>query len=105
MRGLFALVLAVSFASAAAQQKDSKPPSGWSTPQTVPSASPNAPPPPQQNADESIPLSLPAAHRPPLALTLLKATSLSVCPFVKESAAGSADKPCLEATQKTFFDV
>jgi hypothetical protein len=43
MRALFALVLAVSFASSAAQQKESKPPSGWSTPQTVPSASPNAP--------------------------------------------------------------
>jgi hypothetical protein len=55
--------------------------------------------------DEAIPLPLPGPEQPALDLTLLKDTSLCVFPFVKESAAGGADKKYLEAIQKTFFDV
>jgi hypothetical protein len=115
MRALFALVLAVSFA-ASAQSKDNKPApppsSGWNTPQTVPSGRVPAPaaatpaaPAPAPKVDETLPLPTPGAEQPQLDLTLLKDTSLCVFPFVKESAAGSADKKYLEAIQKTFFEV
>jgi len=113
MRVLFALVVAVSFAASAQSKKTDQtaPPtsqewgapkpapqtsSGWNTPATTPSPA---------KVDEAIPLPLPGPEQPALDLTLLKDTSLCVFPFVKESAAGGADKKYLEAIQKTFFDV
>ena len=108
---LATLFAAVSFA-ASAQSKDNPPPSGWNTPQTVPSASGKMPAPaaatpaaPAPKTDEALPLPMPGAEQPQLDLTLLKDTSLCVFPFVKESAAGSSDKKYLEAIQRTFFEV
>ncbi len=59
-----------------------------------------------------LPLPLPAPQTPPQKapppaadFNPLKDTSLCIFPFLKESAAGGADKSYLDAIQKTFFDV
>jgi len=119
---VFALALAVSFASSAQSRKQKPdmsippPPADEVTPAkptptqaappaaTAPVAAPT-PKPVQPKPDETLPLPMAGPELPALDLSLLKDTSLCVFPFVKESGTGASDKQYLDAIQKTFFDV